>query len=70
MDNQPAKAPRKRTPKAVEKPPAWVEPELETTEENLPTLSDLKLDAQQQVERPRTHAEILAGFIITGDPCS
>ena len=59
-DNVQAKAPRKRTPKAVDKPAPWVKPEL-------PSLTELKLEAQQEVKRPRTHAEILASFHITGD---
>ena len=66
-DNVKAKAPRKRTPTAVEKPPAWVEPELETTKENMPSLAELKLDAQQQVEHPRTYKEIRnTGVFISG----
>ena len=66
-DNVKAKAPRKRTPKADETPPAWVEPELEATKANMPSLAELKLDAQQQIEHPRTAKEGRHNFIITGD---
>ena len=55
-DNVKAKAPRKRTPTAVDKP-----------ETELPSLTELDLEAQQQIEPPAGYREIgNTGVFISG----